>query len=96
MHMLWADWLVRIAGCYLAFGLAFALPFLTIGVNKIDAAARGAGWGFRLIIIPGTIALWPLLLWRWLAGAKTPPEENNPHRAAARQRSAPAGKEAAP
>jgi len=95
MDTLWATWLVRIAGLYLALGLGFAIPFLIIGVNKIDAAARGSGWGFRLIILPGTIALWPLLLWRWLSGAKTRPEENNPHRTAARRHSAPAGKEAA-
>ena len=36
-----------------------------------------------LLIIPGTMALWPLLLRRWLRGVRSPPEECNAHRRAA-------------
>ncbi len=32
----------------------------------LDIAARGAGLGFRLLITPGVVALWPFLAWRWL------------------------------
>ena len=47
---------------YLAGGLVFAIFFLSKGLEKTDPAAHGTGWGFRLIILPGTIALWPVLL----------------------------------
>jgi hypothetical protein len=70
-------------GVYLALGAAFAVAFAIAGVQRIDPAARGAGWGFRLIILPGAAALWPLLLRRWLSGDTAPPRERNAHRDAA-------------
>ncbi|MGE0638904.1 MAG: hypothetical protein AB7G12_03385 [Thermoanaerobaculia bacterium] len=53
------------------------------GIERIDPAARGASRGFRLIVLPGAVALWPLLLRRWVRGAP-PPAESNAHRRAAR------------
>jgi hypothetical protein len=38
-----------------------------------------------MLIIPGTMFLWPLLALRWSNGIHEPPEENNPHRGAARK-----------
>jgi hypothetical protein len=67
-------------GAYLACGLLFALPFALVGVKRIDPHAAHGSWGFRLLVIPGTIAFWPLLLRRWAAGVKEPPEECNAHR----------------
>ena len=67
-------------GIYLACGLAFAIPFALIGVKRIDPHAVNGSWGFRLLIVPGTMALWPLLLNRWVKGIHQPPEERNPHR----------------
>lgn len=78
-----AEFLVAAAGSYLAAGLVFALAFVTAGVQRVDPAARGAPWGFRLLILPGAAALWPLLLARWVRGAP-PPTERNAHRDAAR------------
>lgn len=51
---------------YLVAGLVFAIIFVIRGVDKIDHGAHGAGIGFRLIIIPGSIVFWPLLLQKWL------------------------------
>ena len=51
---------------YLFAGFVFAIFFLTKGVEKLDEAAHGSGWGFRLIIFPGTVALWPILLKKWI------------------------------
>ena len=56
-------WLVAI---YAIIGSLFGLPFVTWGVSRIDPSARGAGVGFRLIILPGVMAFWPLLARRWL------------------------------
>ncbi len=74
-----ATWIVRLAGLYLALGVLFSIPFVARGVNRIDPVAAGGSWGFRVIIVPGVIALWPLLLVRWLRGAG-PPVERNAHR----------------
>ena len=72
------------AGSYLLGGLVFAIPFAMIGVKRIDPHAEHGSWGFRLLIIPGTILLWPLLARRWMTGPYEPPAERNPHRRAAR------------
>ena len=81
--MLIAQLLVYIAAIYAAFGLLFSIWFVGVGVDRMDPAARGAGLGFRLLIISGVAALWPLLLARRLRGQQFPPIEKNAHRAAA-------------
>lgn len=65
---------------YGAIGAVFAIAFIVTGVNRIDPQAVGSGWGFRLLLIPGATALWPLLLRRWALGPRHPPQERNPHR----------------
>lgn len=65
---------------YAGIGLVFGVAFVSYGVSRLDVEARGAGLGFRLIILPGVAALWPLLLYRWMRGVSTPPIERNPHR----------------
>ena len=67
---------------YAAAGLAFAVLFVWFGVEHLDSEARGAGMGFRLLILPGVAAFWPLLLQRWVRGVTEPPMETNPHRRA--------------
>jgi hypothetical protein len=79
-----ANVLVAVAGVYLALGLLFAVPFALAGAAKIDPGAREGSWGFKLIVLPGAVLLWPLLLRRWIAGRPEPPVETNPHRRAAR------------
>jgi len=80
-----AAFLLAVSGLYLLCGLVFAIPFVLVGVGKIDPHANHGSWGFRLLIIPGTTFLWPLLARRWFKGVHEPPEENNPHRCAARK-----------
>lgn len=54
---------------YFAAGGLFALYFVRVGADRIDDAAKGAGFFFRLLLFPGAAALWPLLLVRlFLAG----------------------------
>jgi hypothetical protein len=61
-----ATWIVRLAGVYLLVGALFALPFACRWAARLDpAAAQGTG-GFRLLVLPGAILLWPLLLVRVL------------------------------
>jgi hypothetical protein len=79
-----AEWLVHLTTAYLMVGTAFWVPFAWRGAARVDPHARGATWGFRLIILPGTAILWPILAWRWMSGATSPPEEWNAHRAGSR------------
>jgi len=81
--MIAQTWLIG-AGIYLLCGMIFAIPFVCAGVGKIDPHAAHGSWGFRLLIIPGTMFLWPLLARRWRKGVHEPPEENNAHRRATR------------
>ncbi|MFI5317241.1 MAG: hypothetical protein ACHQ6T_16190 [Myxococcota bacterium] len=76
--------LLLAVSCYAAIGGLFALAFAAFGVDRIDPGARGAGVGFRLLIVPGATALWPLLLRRWLRGEQALPRERNAHRRVAR------------
>ncbi|MCC7388330.1 MAG: hypothetical protein IT431_06140 [Phycisphaerales bacterium] len=50
---------------YLGLGLVFGAVFVARGISAVDPAARGASCGFRLVVLPGVAALWPLMLWRW-------------------------------
>lgn len=80
-----AENIVRFAALYVLAGSVFAAAFVARGVQRIDPGAVGAGWRFRLIIAPGVVALWPLLLRRWLTRSAAP-DEDNAHRRAARER----------
>ena len=57
---------LAVASAYGGIGLLFGLAFVALGIQRIDPAARGTGWGFRLLVLPGVVALWPLLAMRWL------------------------------
>lgn len=45
-------------------GAVVAMAFLAIGIDRVEANARGA-YTFRVLLIPGILLLWPLVLWRW-------------------------------
>jgi hypothetical protein len=55
-----------VTGIYVLLGLLFAILFIIKGVDKVDEGAHGGSIGFRLIILPGVMAFWPLLLQKWL------------------------------
>ena len=59
-----ANLLVTGLGIYAALGLLVALAYLFGGAGRIDPAAKGKGMPIRvrLMIMPGVIGLWPLML----------------------------------
>jgi hypothetical protein len=65
---------------YAGLGLVFGVPFVWFGVQRVDSEAQGSGIGFRLLILPGVAAFWPMFLYRWRRRIVEPPIENNPHR----------------
>ena len=52
---------------YVAIGSILAVPFLIFGIGRVDHAAKDAPWTFRVLVLPGVIALWPFMLRRWLS-----------------------------
>lgn len=69
---------------YALIGVFVALTFLARGAGRIDPAAAQGTLGFRVLVFPGCVALWPFILKRWREGG--PPRERNAHRDAARPR----------
>ena len=57
--------LLLVVAVYLICGFIFAIFFVTKGVTVVDEGAHGATIGFRIIIVPGTMVFWPLLLKKW-------------------------------
>ena len=60
---------------YGVLGLAFALAFAWRGARAIDPGARSGTLGFRVLIVPGALALWPYLALRWIRSAREPGDQ---------------------
>jgi hypothetical protein len=63
--------LIIIVLIYLLLGVFFVVPFLLKGLTKIDKGAHGGTIGFKIIIIPGVIVFWPILLNKWIKANAT-------------------------
>lgn len=62
-----ATLIVWVLVIYAAVGLVFAVAFAARGAGTIDHAAKNARWHFRVLIVPGAAALWPLMAAKWRA-----------------------------
>jgi hypothetical protein len=51
---------------YIIVGAFFSLPFLIKWLPSMDEAAHDAHWSFKIVLLPGTIVLWPLLLAKFI------------------------------
>jgi hypothetical protein len=49
---------------YLALGIFFAIYFAVSGMARMDPVAKGSPVIFRALLIPGAVALWPLLAYK--------------------------------
>ena len=59
-----AAMLLDVGRYYLFAGMAVAIVFLAVGLDRVDPSARGS-YVFRPLLIPGICLLWPLVLHRW-------------------------------
>lgn len=59
-----ADTLLDLGRAWLAAGAVTATAFIPIGAGRVEPGAVDA-WPFRLLLIPGVLLIWPLVLWRW-------------------------------
>ena len=55
---------------YLLAGVVFTIAFQVKGLSRIDEGVHGSSWGFRIIIIPGCIVFWVVLLKKWMNAKK--------------------------
>lgn len=62
--------LLSILGLYLVIGLIVGLWFVLRGVNRVDPVAGDSPWVFRVVILPGCVGLWPVVLLKWLRAGK--------------------------
>jgi len=60
-----AEFFVAGLAVYGLAGAVFAIAFVLFGIHRVDPTAEHSPIGFRLIVIPGAAALWPLFLTRW-------------------------------
>jgi hypothetical protein len=54
--------LIWIVVFYLVVGACFSIPFLTRWIVMVDESARETSCGFKILILPGCIVFWPVLL----------------------------------
>jgi hypothetical protein len=59
-----AESILLLVQYYAMVGAVVAAAFLLIGVGRISPEARGS-YLFRLLVLPGVVGLWPVVLWRW-------------------------------
>jgi hypothetical protein len=64
--MQFAELFVVVLAAYAFTSAAFSVVFVLFGIHRVDPVAERSPIGFRLIVMPGVAALWPLLLTRWL------------------------------
>jgi len=62
--------MLMLLALYLFAGVVFTIAFQLKGLSKTDEGAHGSSWGFRVIIIPGCIVFWPVLLSKWRKAVK--------------------------
>lgn len=64
--------ILLVLAAYAGVGVLVGLAFVIAGVSRVDHAATGPGapWHFRVLILPGAAALWPVVLKWWIAAAR--------------------------
>jgi hypothetical protein len=64
----YASILLDLLAAYAIAGAAVALPFAAIGIARILPPGEHVTIGARILMIPGVVAFWPLILRRWMHG----------------------------
>lgn len=50
---------------YAAAGAVTAVAFVTFGISRVLPHPMPATLGARILLFPGSVALWPYILMRW-------------------------------
>ena len=84
MSVLLAKILTALLYTYLVVGMLVAAWMHAGGLRRVDTTAAKGTMGFRILITPGLVLLWPLILKRAIRAVGHPPVEHGPHRDAAK------------
>ena len=63
--------IVYVVLAYLSMGIIFSAPFLVKWIHSLDEATHESGVVFKLMILPGCIVFWPVLLKKYLKSKST-------------------------
>ena len=77
-----ADTILMLVQIWVWAGIATAAVFLSVGMDRVEPNAR-TSFIFRPLLIPATVILWPLVLWRWFVletGRDQPLQRHRPPR----------------
>lgn len=61
-----AEIILLAVAAYAAVGLLFGVAFVLKGAGVVDSAAQGGPIAFRLLILPASAALWPVMARKWM------------------------------
>ena len=59
------DGILLALALYAAAGVATAIAFVSFGISQVLPHPMPVTSGARLLILPGTFALWPYVVFRW-------------------------------
>ncbi len=62
MKSLIIDILLGVMATYMVLGLVFSIYFYLKGAAKIDDGTKDTPWHFKVIIFPGVVLFWSILL----------------------------------
>jgi hypothetical protein len=71
-----AHTIIATVSLYLLAGVSVALLLMPL-LGRIDPAARGA-YGFRVLLLPGAVLLWPLVIWCTLRALRPSDRRSSP------------------
>jgi hypothetical protein len=66
-QMATATAIVTLAALYLAVGVVIGAAFVVAGISRVMPHAGPVTAGARILILPGCVLLWPVVLRRWIA-----------------------------
>ena len=58
---------MQAVGIYLLIGLIFGIFFIFYGAAVLDREVQGSSLKFRLLILPGSVVLWPYLVYKLIS-----------------------------
>jgi hypothetical protein len=67
-----ASLLIGALALYVAAGAVVAFLFALFGVSRVLSPPRRVTVGARILLLPGAIALWPVIGWRALKARAAP------------------------
>lgn len=63
--------LLLLLAIYLVLGFFFSLVFIFKGLVKVDPSTEGTSIWFKMLILPGLCAFWPLFFTKWRKAARS-------------------------